>query len=224
MDDKTLINDVASHQSLLVSHEAKLKKIEAIIIDVDQSYKSLVDEVADIQNKLGTLKNVSSDLSSLKNSFECCVKSLKEVNNDLSKRIEKNDSKIVSIEKSISNDRGELEGVLGEYKQCILDQNREGIRLSKKINEQGNEVVVALKDFDKSIKEWTEKKILEMLPKDNSSYFETLKSDLLKKLEVVGIDCMNAVLKAGNISNQIPMLEKRIENISLILKKYELNQ
>jgi len=224
MDESILINDVASHQTLLLDHESRLKKVEAIILDVKQSYKSLVDEIADIQNTLGTLKNVSNELSNLKANLDSFIQSVKEVKEDLLKRVGANDSKIVSIEAAISNDKGFIEGVLGEYKECILDQNREGIRLNKKIDNQGSEVLGALKSLEQTIKEWSETKILEMLPKDNTSYFENLKSEVLKKLEVIGIDCMNAVLKAGNISNQIPMLEKRIENISLILKKYELNQ
>lgn len=224
MDESILINDVASHQTLLIDHESRIKSIEGIIIDVKQSYKSLVDEVADIQNTLGTLKNVSNEISNLRSYLDSFIQSVKDIQEQLFNRIGSNDSKIVSLESAISQDKGMYEGIFGEYKQCLLDQNREGIRLSKKIDSQANEHISALQNLEQSIKTWSESKILEMLPKDATPIFENLKSEVLKKLEVIGIDCMNAVLKAGNISNQIPMLEKRIENIMLILKKYELNQ
>lgn len=224
MDESILINDVASHQTLLIDHSARLKKVEDVIIDVKQSYKSLVDEVADIQNTLGTLKNVSNELSNLKSYFDAFIQSVKEIKDDILNRIGSHDSKIVSLDQSISNHKGFFEGILEEYKQCILDQNREGIRLNKKIDAQESELTCALKNLEQSIKVWSESKIMEMLPKDYTPIFENLKSEVVKKLEIIGMDCMNAVLKAGNISNQIPMIEKRIENIMLTLKKYELSQ
>lgn len=222
--DEFLRNDVNSHQILLINHEAKLKNIEATILDIKQSYKSLVDEVADIKNTLGTLKNVSNEISHIKVYLDSFIQSVKEIKEDIYKRMGSSDSKIVSLESAMSNDKGTFEGILGEYKQCILDQNREGIRLNIKIEGKASEASAAIKNLEKSLKEWSESKLLELLPKDNTYLFENFRNELLKKLEVIGIDCMNAVLKAGNISNQIPMLEKRIENISLILKKYEINQ
>jgi len=57
-----------------------------------------------------------------------------------------------------------------------------------------------------------------------SSYLESLKTELSKKMESIALDASNAALRASNSSQQILILEKKIENINLLLKKHELTQ
>lgn len=58
----------------------------------------------------------------------------------------------------------------------------------------------------------------------HSSPIDAMRDDLLKKIEDMSIDGRNAVLKAGNSSQQIAIIEKKIENILLTLKKIDLSK
>lgn len=53
---------------------------------------------------------------------------------------------------------------------------------------------------------------------------ESLKGELDKKLEIVSLDSKNAAIRSQNSDQKIVILEKKIESINLLLKKYELNQ
>lgn len=58
--------------------------------------------------------------------------------------------------------------------------------------------------------------------KDPSDMINAAKSEILSKLEAVTLDSNNAMLKSSNSSHQIMILEKKMENINLTLKKLEL--
>ena len=49
-----------------------------------------------------------------------------------------------------------------------------------------------------------------------------LKTELLSKMEGITLDANNALLKASNSSQQIMILEKKMENLALNVKKNEL--
>lgn len=77
----------------------------------------------------------------------------------------------------------------------------------------------------KSRKEFDEKMtILKNEVTGSPSSLESLKSELVKKMEGIALDGSNAILKANNSAAQISILEKKIENIYLLLKKLELSK
>jgi hypothetical protein len=53
---------------------------------------------------------------------------------------------------------------------------------------------------------------------------ESVKTILKSEMDKLAMDGKNAYLKAANAAQQIQLLEKKVENINLILKKYELNK
>ena len=53
---------------------------------------------------------------------------------------------------------------------------------------------------------------------------ESVKRILKNEMDTMALDGKNAYLKAANAAQQIQLLEKKVENINLILKKYELNK
>jgi hypothetical protein len=53
---------------------------------------------------------------------------------------------------------------------------------------------------------------------------ESVKTILKKEMDDLSLDGKNAFIKSTNNTQQIQLLEKKIENINLILKKYELNK
>ena len=53
---------------------------------------------------------------------------------------------------------------------------------------------------------------------------DALRTELIKKIDDMSLDGRNAVLKASVSSQQITIIEKKIENIYLLLKKFDLAQ
>lgn len=53
---------------------------------------------------------------------------------------------------------------------------------------------------------------------------ESVKKILKSEMETLAMDGKNAYLKASNAAQQIQLLEKKVENVNLILKKYELSK
>ena len=52
----------------------------------------------------------------------------------------------------------------------------------------------------------------------------SMEERLSKRMEAISLEGANAYLKSNNNAQQILLLEKKIENLTLLLKKYELNK
>jgi chromosome segregation ATPase len=79
---------------------------------------------------------------------------------------------------------------------------------------------------EKQATAYVDKKV-ESLAKDfdsNPLSAEGVKNALFKEIEALALDGKNAYLKSNNCATQITLLEKKLENINLLIKKYELNK
>lgn len=56
------------------------------------------------------------------------------------------------------------------------------------------------------------------------SSLEVTKAEITKRFEIASLDASNSVLKSNNCVKQIELMERKIENLALIVKKYELNK
>lgn len=63
---------------------------------------------------------------------------------------------------------------------------------------------------------------IEQIVESQNSEFQYYKSEMLKKINSVSFDAENASARSINADAQIKFLDKKIENLSLQLKKYEL--
>jgi len=79
---------------------------------------------------------------------------------------------------------------------------------------------------EKQATAYVDKKI-DALAKDfdsNPLSAEGVKSALFKEIEALALDGKNAYLKSNNCATQLALLEKKLENLNLLIKKYELNR
>lgn len=53
---------------------------------------------------------------------------------------------------------------------------------------------------------------------------ESIKNQLHSEIQSIALDSKNAYLKSNNCAQQIQLFEKKLENLNLIIKKYELNK
>lgn len=54
------------------------------------------------------------------------------------------------------------------------------------------------------------------------SALETVRKEIMTKLEMACMDGNNAMIKAGNVAKKIDLLEKKLENVNLILQKNDI--
>lgn len=59
---------------------------------------------------------------------------------------------------------------------------------------------------------------------ENPLSAEGVKTALFKEIETLALDGKNAYLKSNNCATQLALLEKKLENLNLLIKKYELTK
>jgi len=148
----------------------------------------------EIKNTVQSILSASQGFDSKIKSFEFNMGNLNNKVNELIISIQKNYSDIFLIQSTFKDFESSLDKKI-QSQVSIVNQN-----IDTKIS-------IAKKDF-------------QVAPETLSG----LRDELLKKLEAVALDGSNAVLKSNNSSQQILVLEKKIENIFLLLKKHELTQ
>lgn len=53
---------------------------------------------------------------------------------------------------------------------------------------------------------------------------ESVKAALFNEMQTLALDGKNAYLKSNNVSQQLAVVEKKLENLNLLIKRYELNK
>lgn len=54
------------------------------------------------------------------------------------------------------------------------------------------------------------------------SVLESVRKEIMNKLEIASLDGNNAMMKTGNVAKKVDLLEKKIENVNLILQKNDI--
>lgn len=81
-------------------------------------------------------------------------------------------------------------------------------------------------DHVKNVLSQADSKIREVVKMidDSPNTAEAVKKELSHMLDSVSLDGKNALLTAKNTAQQALLLEKKIENLYLLLKQYDLNK
>lgn len=235
-------NDYSELRKLFSSSETKLLDLEdhkrfanLEISNLRDSIKDLRDLQHLISKKISPIERSISDLKSL----EITGSAIKDLKNDL-------DELKKSLIQEIDICKRNLYTYIEETKDaasCIEDlkQSREKQEKSAKdIRDECRNLSSSFENFKNSldqeirnaearIKEKVEDitgkiKIPEMARFTTKDDLEKLLSSFKSTLELASLDAKNAFLKSSNSATQIELLTKKIENIQLLLKKYELDK
>lgn len=188
-----------------------IKKNDDFILGVETSISRIPSDYARLQ-----------DLSSLKDTLKSCVS---RINNELSNLAylqQKDQSKfdnISTIEKKFAEEVIGLKLYIGKLNDKIEtskdknDKSFDGLMarmndLPDKIIEQVNAVVEQARN--------------EMIPK--GSTIKDVRNEFYAKLDSFRMDLSNTILKSSVTSQQIAAMEKKSEQIYLLLQKYDLDQ
>ncbi len=225
---KSIIENITLQQQNLVALDKKMESFEFKISSFSNELKSFQSNVPVIQKAVSKVDAFASDLSSiysglgiLKSEIDKIIiyhEQLKKSTNDFIKIL---NSSVDSLKSSQDNYISKLE-------EHIANQKKENIAVSAHFDKIEKSIDLSHEsfkaEFDKSIKNWVESKFDANKVDDQRPVVDAIRTEIYRKLDLIMIECQNAVLKAGNVASQIPMIDKKIENIYLTLQKYEISK
>lgn len=154
--------------------------------------------------------------------------------NDLNDRFKALRSWIESIKDSINEIQGDLVSLRGEvqaHDANFAEQQQDFVFIKSLFEKHKSEIDQRL-SIASAQNELRAKAILDKHVKDmealrddlkgSPNALESVKQDILQQIESASLDASNAVIKAANVDSQQKIIERKIENIQLLLKKYEL--
>lgn len=239
---------VASKQSNKIDDVSK--ESSSKVAAVSDQLNNHVNALSDLKSQI---KNISSDskvaVESLRNDFESHRKNQPVVLNQYCTRDElsKTTHSILNNFSSLT-DRVNMSDVKRNMlAQDVLDFNE---KLKKALDDQSYVLDRFLDLFDQfhSFKKDIDDKLnnqndyiksqaqnivsnlikqMEVLRYDvmsSPSTLDSIKKELLQKVDAISLDSQNACLRSGNTDKQLQLQERKIENIYLLLKKNELTK
>lgn len=239
--------NLADHKTFSNNTHLYVQKLNSVI---DKNENIHIEKTSSILKQLNDINNCFIELNLSIEKLQSNVfkneQSLKDVQKNIDENLailkEKNDN-LLSVVKQISNDGYQQKclqqtqyeeykkkytkheydiSLLSEAIKNVEDKQKSSVALINAIPEANGDFVKRKiddlsKDIDKKLSNF--KLEIQEFPKSA----ESIKKDISTQLESVGLDSRNAFLKMSNSAQQIVILEKKIENIYLLLKKHELN-
>jgi len=202
LDDKhdSLKMSLDSHEDLLNEYEARLLELEKERSFNEGFRSDISSKMSYALNKLESIKysfdSYEDSITKLNAQSLACCGSLNSICRDLTefREIDK------CFKESYDNLAKEFQSLNSSVSQYM---NREFSRIQ---NEVDGKFTV-------------NNQIMNAYP----AALEALRDEIKHELELTSLNGQTAVLKSGNGEKQIQLLEKKVENINLLLKKYELS-
>ncbi len=180
-------------------------------IDLKNLYEQSKEHIKRTDVLSTSVSLFNSDLKNTKNTLEDFSKSIKEISKNHG-QLKKELSQVSASNIEFSQQSEYLINKIPDFKdwaaQVLIksDANLNNVKLS----------------LDQKISQGIENVRAEL--KEDPLTVESVKKEFKKDLESLALDAKNAYLKAGNAAQKIELLEKKLENVNLILKKNELSK
>ena len=162
---------------------------------------------ADFNEKILQIESIITSLQKESDENECKINSQKELNFSFINKIEVLDKKNCELDNKLSKSSQEIECLSKKIKD--LEEN-----ILSKIREKFNDIQALMESQFESM-------CTNLIPPGTS--LKEVKSDFDQKLESFRLDLSNSYLAVKVNERQAVILEKKLENIYLLLKKHELS-
>jgi chromosome segregation ATPase len=192
--DKELDEKTSSIIKWLISLQSDCNKNEILIND-------LFDESNQIKEKHSKLDLSISESNNKLHKHE-------RVHEHLESKIAASEDRVRTLLDQFQNKFSSLLGLEERIKEFQKDIESKILRLNVNVRDDVQKLSLSL----------------EMRHKENLEGLESNKADCKKLITDNFIDIKNSQIKFDNINKQLTLLEKKIENINLLLKKYELDK
>jgi len=203
-NQKSVQDALSTHKSLISQFQSGLQEVK----DGLNSFKAQVSQ--DLGNTV-----CKAALQDHKDQAANAVNVLKDVIGDLG-------AKIGEIKTSVLDTRSSFlthKDILSSGLNTISDVDSRVTALANSYESYKTYVSTLVYNETKKVSADVESKIKDIKASASPvAAINTLRDEFIKKLEGVALDGTNAVLRSSNATNQISLLEKKIENILLRLK------
>lgn len=188
------------------------KEIDSINISIN-SFKSQILEITSRYKDIDSLKSLENKFDSSIKVYQGSHDSIKSQNEVIRSEVDFCKSKIKFQDQELSSHMKRQD----DLQQDLMDYR--SLQNQKHTNMQ-DDFFSKIESEKKSVESKFQKLEKELVVSP-ASVFEQNK-DLLRKLESASLDGTNAMLKVNNMDLAIRIIEKKIENLSILIKKIEL--
>lgn len=197
-------------------------------IDEQATLVNVLKELGALRKEIEELKKKHNEALSMfvpKNEYVSSIQSINNVFTKLSHDLDK----VCANLKKFDSDLSVLNGKLSTQNSSLQSFSEE-IGVSKKASQKNQEEseykIGRLEDYlkhqVKSLEEALNKKVNDFISRP--SELKGIRDELLNKIANSSMDSQNANLRSTNTDKQLQLQERKIENIYLLLKKYELTK
>jgi chromosome segregation ATPase len=214
-------------------HEQSKKDLECVAKDADHLETFLYDITGNLSEVTGQTKILAKAVEDLKQEQEKqlnMIHTMDDIQGDDEVLFNSFRERLKELEGDVQKLEGKYHG-LSVVQYEMLDREKDQqvsfMALSKnvnalenKCNEMGQIAIKNSQDLRNSLEKIKVPDVSQFFPR---SEFTATLENIMSKFESVSLDAKNAFLRSGNSSMQIDVINKKIENIQLLLKRHELN-
>lgn len=231
LSDRISFSDLKRH-SVSSQTNANLQSIESIKEDLKHFRKDFGDLLESVDMRF---QKQSDNIDSLSSEFVKKKEHKDSIEFQLQLHEKHKQDYNLSL-KSCSKNEENISNVISSVMDLDRAINELGNRVSElkdlldKYNKEASERIKSLSlSYESKIEKLSDKVIQDIqFVKDeiigSPSSLQSVKNEIFEKLEMASFDAQNAVLKSNNVDQQIKVQERKIENIILQIKKYELTK
>jgi prefoldin subunit 5 len=241
-ETKKSVDDLSNCLSLT---KKNINDYVSIFLDKNTIFDKKISEIFDLENKLqeavsylsNFVKDLGEKLQKLEENSRCienlCKQSdlqknnyinLNQFVNVLSEEFSKNQNKFQIGLQNLSSKHEIFDSKLQDLSNALVSLQEKIDLQNKSIEDVKNR---SSKEFDDKLYQQKidfEKKLFEIKNATPVVEKESIAQSLVDNIELIKHDSENSLIKSSNNDMRINFLEKKIENIFLLLKQYELSK
>jgi hypothetical protein len=208
------------HHDKLIKHLDRIEKLDTELDNLHMQHGTHESHIKNIKDRIGECEKISPDLKEFKQNTLNIIRKLNEMHDiqrnridQMSDRLQNSQSENIILQKNIQDHKENSEIKYNDLKFIIkanLDAMLDGFY---KINNK----------FDEKLKNLPQPVIQEQ-QQNNPLELVMFKNEIMQLVNPLKIDVSNSKEKSDINEMQLKIMDKKLENIYLLLKKHELTQ
>lgn len=186
----------------------QLEVISSQHIDVESKIRNITSQSSNHSDKISSLYDRLIENSSLIESFFQRFQDLSKQFDPIHQKIDHLsnffDGRVKAINELIES-KPKIQDFISTSRKIIVEEiNSLENKIFEKVKENLSSLINKLKTYGDTA--------------------ESVRSEISRQMDLISLDSKNAIIKSGNTSQQIQILEKKLENVLLLIKKHELDK
>lgn len=202
----------------LKKYDLLIEQIKRSIDDVNTRLNSFSIQHEELRHK----PDIPAEYREFKSFLIEKMKIITESVESFSNQLKDVNSKLMKESSHNENEKIEIDTIKNSIKEIVDSIELKNKELNQKINGLGD----SISQVHLSAKEHSNKiidKLKQEISVTPSSILET-NNQILRKIEECKMDCSNAMLKLANFETQFTIFQRKLENLDIRIKKFELEK